>query len=132
MTPIRKIRRKAQLSRRDIKPEGFWYSIDGDWERWCRENEFDGLHEFRYRVTLGRENLVALTSCEELDAFHRYWFIDNEMVQDWRLVAKEFDGIEIAPYLWERRLLQRTRWYYPWDCASGIIWRPRGVKVELA
>ena len=51
---------------------------------------------------------------------------------DWRLVAEEWQGIVIAPYLWERRFDSDARWYYSWDCASGCIWDHRAIAaIEL-
>jgi hypothetical protein len=124
----------------DFKPQGFWYSVDEDWERWCRSEQPDWLegHHTHY-VFLGKERLVYIKDVLELDAFHKRYkanpFIhiglSTEYI-DWRLVAAEYDGIEIAPYLWERRLMGPPHsWYYSWDCASGCVWRPRGIQVKL-
>ena len=44
---------------------------------------------------------------------------------DWPSVAKEFQGIIIAPYIWDRRF--DLLWYYGWDCASGCIWDPAAI-----
>lgn len=46
---------------------------------------------------------------------------------DWAAIGKLYDGIIIAPYLWERRLNGGAMWYYGWDCASGCIWNPRAI-----
>lgn len=50
---------------------------------------------------------------------------------DWKAVAKEYDGIEIDPYQYERRFSEGFLWYYGWDCASGCVWRPRGLTFSL-
>ena len=50
---------------------------------------------------------------------------------DWKLIAQEFDGIEIAPYQWEIRMDYNFFWYYGWDCASGCLWRPKNLTLEL-
>lgn len=38
-----------------------------------------------------------------------------------------------CPYQWSLRLdtdgLLASTWYYAWDCASGVIWRPRNATV---
>ena len=50
----------------------------------------------------------------------------------WPGVAAEgWAGIEIAPYIWARRLDGPARWYYGWDAASGCIWDPTAAAVEL-
>lgn len=122
------------------KPRGFWYEVDGDWRRWMTD---DGLVDWFegapiLTVTLGQERMLNIRTAAELDAFaEQYgeldrWYaerhLDHYMNVRWAEVAASYDGIEIAPYLWERRL-SRQHWYYGWDCASGCIWRPRGVKI---
>lgn len=51
---------------------------------------------------------------------------------DWFQVVRNFPGIIIAPYLWERRNSNRSNWdscwYYGWDCASGCIWDLRCIE----
>jgi hypothetical protein len=47
---------------------------------------------------------------------------------EWRKVAERFDGIIIAPYIWQRRLDLESSWYYSWDCASGCIWNASAVR----
>lgn len=134
---LKKIRPEMREQEIDSKPKGFWYGIDGDWERWCRAEEW-GLADVsdEYELTLRDENLLQISSVEELDAFHKVYhahiggFIRNYI--DWEAVAEKYDGIEIAPYQWERRLDGPAhRWYYGWDCASGCIWRPKGVTIKL-
>lgn len=122
----------------DFKPKGFWYSVDGDWERWCKEDsgwEFPYTHD----VKLGGERILRLESVTDIDMFHdaykgkvsaAEWYRENYI--DWVAVARAYDGIEIAPYQWARRLDGAAhKWYYGWDCASGCIWRPNGVICKL-
>ena len=40
---------------------------------------------------------------------------------DWGYLATQYQGLIIAPYLWDLRLFGPA-WYYGWDCASGCIW----------
>lgn len=125
-----------------MKPKGFWYEVGADWRRWCRSEMphwLAGRH--LHRVTLGDERILRITSESELDDFDRQYRVTEHLPGfsesygpmnlgiAWAAVADEHDGIEIAPYLWTRRLDGPT-WYYSWDCASGVIWQPRGVMVE--
>lgn len=117
------------------KPKGFWYEVDGDWRRWC-ESEMPSWVEGKmlHRVELNGERMLNIRNVAEFDAFHRTYVRDFHRyvkAPDWHALAEEYDGLEIAPYLWERRLCMDTSWYYGWDCASGVIWRPRGVTVGL-
>lgn len=43
-----------------------------------------------------------------------------------KVEADGFYGIEINPYLWQRRL-DGGMWYYGWDCASGVVWNEKAI-----
>lgn len=116
------------------KPVGFWYSIDGDWERWCKGEMPDWIEgRMVYRVSLNGERIMRLNGAADILRFHHEYgrMERRDRVPDWIKVAQSFDGIEIAPYCWELRLDFDVGWYYPWDAASGCLWRPHGATVEL-
>ena len=122
------------------KPWGLWYSVDEHWEQWCASEMPEWLNARRFAVTFGAENILRLDDplavlvfderygCEEnLGGMGRsFWYHRI----DWPRVCSEYDGIEIAPYQWSLRMDERVRWYYGWDCASGCVWRPRGMTLE--
>lgn len=127
------------------KPRGLWVSVDGEhgWEEWCRAENFSHMGTFKYRVDLiPGANILVLTSPEELDTFDAKYGVEETYPPlsglnipgytfrriDWLKVRRKYDGIIIAPYIWERRL-SHLEWYYTWDCASGCIWR-RGYLLE--
>ena len=112
-----------------MKPRGFWYEVDGDWRRWCESEQPDWIEGLPvFRVELGDEQILQIRTPEALLAFQDEYREDghHEMIR-WADVAERYDGIEIAPYQWEHRL--GMLWYYGWDCASGCIWQPRGVRL---
>lgn len=127
--------------KRTDKPQGFWYEVDGDWRRWCDGEELRDWYVGRalYRVELGDEKILRPTNLLNLTDEYAIWTdIDRRYPlcgpsgMDWARIAQDWDGIEIAPYAWEWRLKEPVSgWYYTWDCASGVIWRPRGVRVVL-
>ena len=119
------------------KPIGFWYSVNGDWERWCRSDEPGWLKGYEHAVTLGDEKLLVIRTQKKLDQFHDEYCaslpgLNKKFYIDWSRVAQAYDGIEIPKYFWDRRHDVNMLWYYTWDCASGCIWRPKGVRVEFA
>ncbi len=123
------VKPKEQPASADFKPLGFWYSVDGDWERWCTSDQHDWLEgHWRHTVELGQENILRISCAAEIDSFHRRYSVSSYRVK-WNVVANQYDGIQIAPYIGERRLDGETSWYYSWDCASGCIWRPKGLRV---
>ena len=132
------IQRRDQPEKADAKPCGFWYSVDGDWERWCREEQAAWIQGCKaHEVTLGDERIMEIRTAFDLDLFHEKYHSEVDSPWgpyiDWWRVAEDFDGIEIAPYQWSRGLNGVvSRWYYGWDCASGCVWRPKGIRVRLA
>jgi hypothetical protein len=111
-----------------FKPAGFWYEVNGEWQR-CEAN----LWSYRYihKVTLNDCDVLVVDTLNTLDAFHAEYSVCNMPCGvrgiDWERVAARFDGLEIAPYQYRRRL--DFIWYYPWDCASGVIWRPKNAAI---
>jgi hypothetical protein len=108
------------------KPVGFWLSAEGDgmfsWKNWCTREEFGvcGLENAARFVLAPNANVLHINNTEELDAFNnRYGSVLAHM-------AKDYDGIIIAPYHWQRR--NELIWYYSWDCASGCIWNLQAIQ----
>lgn len=120
------------------KPKGLWVSVDGedDWPSWCESESF-GLGQIRHRVILQEDhNVLLITSEEALRAFSKEWQrFDNEAMNrvyrlkhgyiDWPGLAAAYDGLIIAPYIWQCRF--DLNWYYGWDCASGCIWHAGAI-----
>lgn len=118
-----------------FKPVGLWLSVDEDWKRWCDAEDFNAealVH--RTQVDVGTANLLVIDNVEALDAFtarYRLRGMEYEALRaiDWPRVKSLYDGIVIAPYLWERRLAEHTFWYYTWDCASACVWNVAALSV---
>jgi hypothetical protein len=123
------------------KPNGFWVSVKGedDWPEWCNAEEF-GLDRLGicHRVHLvAGANILHVEGADQLVEFDgRYGVIERlspsstyeKRLIDWVAVARDYDGIVIAPYVWEHRLDGRiSDWYYGWDCASGVIWNAAAI-----
>lgn len=134
-----KIRSRRQ-ERDFFKPHGLWLSVEGpdDWPSWCRSESFN-LERLGhvYEITLApKARILWVRTAEELDEVSEAWSAPpmaptlRSMWLRWGDMAKVYDGIIIAPYQWERRL--GPLWYYPWDCASGCIWRRTAIaRAEL-
>lgn len=129
------------MEARGDKPNGLWYSVEEDWLRWCTDNEYESDRlEVRHTLDVDLTRIKVIRTIEELDAFSDehgvpYVFYNSRIDSvpviytiRWAVVAAQYAGVEIAPYLWERRLDGRTRWYYTWDCASGCVWDLSAVK----
>jgi hypothetical protein len=68
--------------------------------------------------------MIIIRNYDELVAFEEKYGIEDQprryMVINWGKVAVDYDGIEIAPYIFKAR--NKHMWYYGWDIASGCIW----------
>jgi hypothetical protein len=121
------------------KPLGLWVSVEGedDWPSFCVREDFSVRSlACATEVVLARSaNVLVLTNSDELLAFSREYGVKGmyrlQMKVDWPRVACAYDGIIIAPYIWECRLHEDAGWYYGWDCASGCLWRASTVHEFL-
>jgi hypothetical protein len=124
----------------DTKPQGFWWGVGTSWMEWCEAEEFGitmGCHVYRLQCDIPK--CLRISTVEEMDSFDEIYRATLPGMEtfspryiDWRQVAAQWDGIEIAPYLWDRRLGPKCGWYYGWDCASGVTWKPKSVIRTLA
>lgn len=109
-----------------IKPNGFWLSVDGDWQRWMDDEEIDWCSKDPVEFTLLAPGRVLTLDCaEDIDQFTKQYVDqhnEHRVVIDWQPLTEHFAGIMIAPCIWERRLAPHTMWYYGWDAASACVW----------
>lgn len=108
------------------KPTGFWVTIDHDydWKYFCENNEY-GIDRLKVKnyFNLKTDNMLIINNLKEFDHFNKWYVDDNCSFNiDWDKISKQYDGILITDYFWERRLSKECKWYYGWDCASGCIW----------
>lgn len=145
------------LHRREIpifqKPHGVWFSVedfgedDQNWKSWCIGEKFrlEAL-KYKYSISIRKgSRILYMSEPEELESFSLKYagndpsgfkrFTGNPeqrpyiYIIDWERVMSEYDGIIIAPYRWDCRLMNpTTSWYYGWDCSSGCIWNMKAIK----
>lgn len=109
------------------KPAGFWYGIGRSWHEWVESEMPHWMSEFNYEVDLGKSKILVINSIEGLDRFTKKYG-RGEYHIDWVRVSEMYDGIEISPYQWSRRL--SLMWYYGWDIASGCLWNLEQVAIR--
>lgn len=115
------------------KPPGLWWSVNGDWERWCEHEQWDKPHEkIAYRVQIASARILRLRTERQVLKFTKdFCFQGDTRMIAWPAIASVYDGIEIPKYFWDIRHDKRCRWYYSWDCASGVAWNASRLKVSL-
>lgn len=125
------------------KPNGFWVSVDDGWgwRDWCLAEGFnlENLTHVHDVKLAKNANVLVITNSTELDKFTAKYSTEirrtllpsghlwRQMGINWPLVASEWRGIIITPYVRARRLHEGTSWYYGWDCSSGCIWDPAAI-----
>jgi hypothetical protein len=120
------------------KPPGLWVSVEtgneDGWRDWCISEKF-GLERLAHatRVTLkpdanilwAKDRWGILQIVQNYrNANARQWSYDGI---DWGKVMQAYQGVVIAPYVWQCRLEMWCEWYYTWDCASGCLWNADAV-----
>lgn len=118
-----------------MKPFGLWFSVEIEglsdgWKEWCEIESFalDALAHQTEIIFKEDARILRISNIDELDEFTKQYNNPNGLLPNralgikWDVVAESYQGIIIAPYIWERRLHIDTTWYYGWDCASGCVW----------
>lgn len=125
--PFSKQKLQQHTQQVDTKPSGLWYACGFEWISWVLGEMPGWARNHVYALTVDKRSMVRLRSVEAIDAFDDEFYVlkYNTHYIDWKLVAKEFTGIEICPYQYDRRFDgPASSWYYGWDVASGCIWDP--------
>lgn len=136
--PLKKITKKAQSV--GFKPTGLWYSCGTEWIKWAKAEQFDTPSDYVYQIQVNYSRILKLSSPQDLENFTEEYGTDilpdrdedddSFRYIDWPKVAQKYSGIEICPYVYEKRLT--LLWYYGWDVASGCIWDPKAItKIDL-
>lgn len=120
------------------KPTGLWYGMGSSWLDWCGSEMPSWLGGYLFKVDIKTDRILQLTTPDAILAFTdeygrtrwRDWGGNVDSI-DWPAVAEKYCGIEIAPYQWSLRMLNKTFWYYGWDVASGVVWDPDAVDLRV-
>jgi hypothetical protein len=121
------------------KPNGLWYGIGPSWIEWCL-SETEWVHPFVHEVIVNENRILKIDNIEDFEKFESEYQTPNAFLEGFPIprssrlsfyinypkLAEKYDGIEISPYLHEKRL--DSVWYYGWDCASGCIWNTNAIK----
>jgi hypothetical protein len=126
--PEIKFREKTQQEK-GYKPNGLWYGIGPSWVNFVRSEMPTRETEHVFKIDIDESKMKIIRNYEDLLEFEKeystpiegmYSFNNRYLYIDWERVARDYSGIEIAPYISEARM--KHMWYYGWDLASGCIW----------
>lgn len=114
------------------KPSGLWYAVGTEWIDWVETEMPKWLGDKFYKIET-TEQVLKIDAQYKFNEFVRKYGVASKfsydpkhMDIDWAKVAKDYAGIEIAPYRHSMR--HEYIWYYGWDVASGCIWNKSGIK----
>ena len=122
-----------------FKPNGLWYSYYNSWYKWLDKEQLQNrFYKYIHHIIINNNSLtnidkkeankiLVINSIKDFDSFHKRYKIKINKYDciNWKLVSKDYGGIEIAPYLLERRKID---WYNTFDIASGCIWNNKIIK----
>lgn len=138
-------------SKNGIKPRGFWYSCYNDWYNWVSGEMPEWLYKYIHKININskvltdienknKDKILVINNLKDFDIFNkRYGHLDknennnnifsNNMkwknyLVNWDKVSKDYGGIEICPYLTQRK---HYLWYNTFDVASGCIWNTKAI-----
>lgn len=116
----------------NFKPKGFWYAFGDAWLKFARSEGLGG-GKYLYKVEVNEANILKLSTAEEIENFTeefspggKYEDLPGGLFIDWPRVAEKWNGIELNPYVTEKRF--SLGWYNTLDIASGCIWNKRAIK----
>lgn len=139
LEPVNVSQQKNQTVKNfSLKPHGLWYSINDEWEQWCRDQEFR-LNELKnkFELILHEDKIITLTM-SQLYAFIKKYKVKvddsvpqclaNKMI-NWGKVSETYSGIEIIGFDHSATLMvPELDAFYGWDVSSGCIWNTDAIK----
>jgi len=113
------------------KPSGLWYAVGTEWIEWIESEMPHWMGKTFYKIEISNKVLKIDTAKKFEELMKKYGEVrripglkysrKHNLYINWKKVAEDYSGIEIAPYRWHYR--HEYMWYYGWDVASGCIWK---------
>jgi hypothetical protein len=113
------------------KPTGLWFTVGNEGAECWRSISSPENLRYATELVLDESRFLQLSNASEILAMARRF--DSGLsphgrgTLDWKAIAAQSDGIIVAPFCNDPRVLQRSCWYHEWDCASGCVWNARSV-----
>lgn len=110
------------------KPSGLWYACGNEWMSWLTHEMPQWIGKYVYSIDVNEGSMLNIRTYDQLIEFDKTYRVESGWRKDidWEKVARNYDGIEICPYIHEAR--HSIDWYYGWDVASGCIWAPSAAQ----
>lgn len=132
-TPIDKLypRDVTQGNEPVTKPNGLWYGFGRDWIDFQRIEIDNKSGKYIYFVKVKNINrILRITNRDEMKVFVDKYYVKPAI--NWSVVAKDWAGIEINPFLGKLYYDGgQYAWYGTWDIASGCVWDTSTIELKL-
>ena len=117
----------------EYKPNGLWYGIGTAWIDYTRDTFPHREQEHMFKIDVDESQMKIIRTLGELAAFDEEYGVQHERIPHYRFidyvrVAKDYGGLEIAPYI--GGAYGKFMWYNSWDVPSGCIWK-QGVITKI-
>lgn len=117
----------------EYKPNGLWYGIGTAWIDYTRDTFPYREQEHMFKIDVDESQMKIIRTLEEMAAFDEEYGVQHDRIHynrfiDYVRVARDYGGIEIAPYI--NDAYGKFMWYNSWDVPSGCIWR-KGVITKI-
>lgn len=117
----------------EYKPNGLWYGIGTAWIDYTRDTFPHREQEYMFKIDVDESKMKIIRTIDEMAAFDEEYGVQHERIPHYRFidyvrVARDYGGIEIAPYI--NGAYGKFMWYNSWDVPSGCIWR-KGVITKI-
>lgn len=113
-------------------PNGFWFSKNDEWEKWCIENYFYNNISICYRVIISFKNIYIVDTIPKLlNLITNYSYTVGKI--NWIIFQEDFDGIyfnnytEIMDILVDTKLINICKWYRTISVNSGCIFNTKSI-----
>lgn len=130
--PISSLKRSSQRPM-DIKPDGIWYALGGDWSDFAELIGLTGTGtQYVYEIEVDYSKVLKLDSVQKvIDFSEKYSAAMHGLpLINWQAVAEDWSGVEFSPYF--RQIRMKLMWYASVDVPSGCVWEPSAVtKFDL-
>ena len=137
-------RRDRRLSEKfEMKPSGFWISVNNSWEEWLDGN-WDSWMTKKYCLNVELDKDIKLFVIKTKAQFLKEYklltgkdYLKLPFLERYNHtkfhdeLKKKYDGIMLTskPF-WKHRLDMDFMYFYPWDCESICVWNKKKIKFN--
>ncbi len=127
----------------NLKPCGFWLSVNNSWENWFR-SEWESWNNDKECLFVELDDNINLfiidskeTFLKEFKKFIKKDYLELDISEKWDLskfhsyLKDKYDGMMLLekPFL-EHRLDIDFHYFYGWDCESICVWNKNKIRFK--